>query len=151
MFLLCLISFFLFVAALTSCVHSSANVYTGGSIIPFSNVRTRFGISDSIVTTFSRSGNFKCEKPGLYLISAFLMTDSTGYQRFNFYRNNDNVVAFFASVNSGSGSSNYQTSTFLILQYLDTNDSLYIKPEQNGKIWGDNLYSCISFLQLTNS
>lgn len=146
-FLLCLIFLFLFVAALTSCVHTDGEVYTGGKIIPFSNVKTRFGISDSIVTALSSSGKFKCEKPGLYLISAFIMSGSTGYTRFNFYRNNDIVSAVFPSVDSG----NYQTSTFLILQYLDINDSLYIKPEQNVKIWGNNLYSCISFLQLTNS
>lgn len=139
--------YFLFVAALTSCVHTDGEVYNGGKIIPFSNVKTRFGSSDSIVTALSSSGKFKCEKPGLYLISAFIMSGSTGYTRFNFYRNNDMVSAFFPSVDSG----NYQTSTFLILQYLDINDSLYIKTEQNVKIWGNNLYSCISFLQLTNS
>ncbi|VDI12527.1 Hypothetical predicted protein [Mytilus galloprovincialis] len=120
--------------------------YSGGSIILFPFVKTRDGVSDPNMLAFISSGMFKCEKAGLYLISLFLMTDTQGHVEFHLYKNGGIIYAVLSSVTT---SSSYQTSSILVLRHLKKNDTILIKAGQDVHVYG-SIYSCISFLQLTN-
>lgn len=74
------------------------------------------------------------------------MTDEKVYAQLFFSKNGNVIGRLFFSVTAGNS---YQTSTFVILQYLDKNDTLYLEPYSSMRIFGGT-YSCISFLQLTN-
>lgn len=63
-----------FVVAFTVC--ATQKTYSRGSSILFPDVKTKYGVSNSTLSTFGSSGLFRCEKAGLYLISGFLMTDT---------------------------------------------------------------------------
>lgn len=142
--LLNLVEFVSFSAAFTSC--SLDKTYPANSKILFPRVKTKSGVSDSTLSALGSSGIFKCEKAGLYLISAFLMTNTKEYFRVDLYLNGASSTAFFSSV---AGGNSYQTSTISYLKYLELKDTLYIRTEPSAHIWGGDM-SCFSFLQLTN-
>lgn len=94
------------------------------------------------------TGKFKCEKKGLYLISAYLMTGTPDYVEIHLYNNGGKMVSFsFPPITSGY---KYRTSTFLTIQYLNLNDVVSVKTGTLVNVY-NNEYSCISFLQLSNS
>lgn len=130
----------LFLVALTVC--AVPNTYSSGDIVLFPVVTTVYDVSKLALSALGTSGKFKCEKAGLYLISAFLMTNTKGHVEFHLLKNSNIIASFFMSVNV------YQTSTISILQHLEINDIIYIRPLTNAFVFGGTL-SCLSFLQLT--
>ncbi|XP_071139135.1 uncharacterized protein [Mytilus edulis] len=131
-------------AAFTVC--ATENTYSDESIIMFPTVQTRNEVRNLTLTDMANSGKFRCEKAGLYVISGFFMTDSKVYARLDLYKNDESIAKTYLSVTAGYS---FQTSTILILQYLNINDTIYVKSGRTMKVYGDT-YSCISFLQLTN-
>ncbi|XP_071171944.1 myosin-J heavy chain-like [Mytilus edulis] len=125
--------------AVTACALDKT--YSSGEKVLFPYVHTSFGVTDSVTTSMKSTGIFKCEKPGLYLLSSFIMTNTNGWY---YLRKNGDVVAFgYFSLNG-----NYQTSTIVQLILLSVNDTLFIENAVSKRIVGDR-YSCISILQLT--
>ncbi|CAG2192381.1 unnamed protein product [Mytilus edulis] len=125
--------------AVTACALDKT--YSSGEKVLFPYVHTNLGVTDSVTSSMKSTGIFKCEKPGLYLVSSFIMTNTNGQY---YLRKNGNVVAYgYFSLNG-----NYQTSTIVQLILLSVNDTLYIQNGEIKRIFGD-LYSCISILQLT--
>lgn len=99
------------------------------------------------MSALGNSGNFKCEKTGLYLISAYIMTDTSEYVELQLNKNSDRMSSFsFPHIASGY---KYRTSTFLTIQYLNLDDVLYVKAATMSHVYNDK-YSCLSFLQLSN-
>lgn len=93
------------------------------------------------------TGKFKCEKKGLYLISAYLMTETPEYVEFQLFMNGGRLSSIsFPQITSGS---KYRTSTFLTIRYLNLNDVLYVRAASVVSVYYDE-YSCLSFLQLSN-
>lgn len=134
-----------FAAALTVCAKTA--LYSSGDKILFTYVKTKYGVSNSTVSALGNSGKFKCEKAGLYLLSASLMTNTKTYVEIQMHRNNGEqlVVISFPEITGTS----YRTNTFLVLQHLNMHDILYMQAQHTAYIYG-NFMSCISFLQLTN-
>ncbi|VDI01449.1 Hypothetical predicted protein [Mytilus galloprovincialis] len=94
------------------------------------------------------TGKFKCEKKGLYLISAYLMTETQEYVEFHLYKNGGKMSGLSSpQITSGT---KYRTSTFLTLQSLNINDVLEVRAAFVVNVYDDN-FSCLSFLQLTNN
>lgn len=138
-------SFVLFVAAFTVC--TKGQLFTSRSIITFPNIQTRYGVSDSALSDFGKSGKFRCEKAGLYLISGYIMIETTGTVRLDFYNNDKRIVLLYFTSNAQR---TFQTGSILTLQYLNIHDTLYIKAGNDALIAGGEPYSCISLMQLTS-
>lgn len=134
-----------FAAALTVCAKYKS--YSSGDYIIFPYVKTRYGVSNSTVSALGNSGKFKCEKAGLYLLSASLMTLTKTYVEIQMHRNNGEQLAIFPFPEITGKS--HRTNTFLFLQHLNMHDILYMQAHTTASIYG-NQWSCISFLQLTN-
>ncbi|CAC5362902.1 unnamed protein product [Mytilus coruscus] len=133
-------------AALTVCARSKT--YSSGTTIIFPYVQTSYGVSSSIRSALGNSGKFKCEKAGLYLISAYLMTGTASYVELSVIKNGYMISALsFPEITAGA---KYRTSTFLTMQSLNINDALEIQTSHNVNIYNDR-YSCLSILQLSNS
>lgn len=132
-------------AALTVCAKYKS--YSSGDYIIFPYVKTRYGVSNSTVSALGNSGKFKCEKAGLYLLSASLTTNTKTYVQIQMHRNNGEqlVLIAFPEITGYS----YRTNTFSFLQHLNMHDILYMQADTTATIYG-NQWSCISFLQLTN-
>lgn len=75
------------------------------------------------------------------------MTNTKSHASLAFYKNGATIAYLFISI---ADSTPYQTSSILLLQHLDIHDTVYVNPEYAVYVYGGS-YSCISFLQLTNS
>lgn len=139
------VSIFLFVAAFTVCA-SEQSYFPGGTIL-FPYVQTRFCVRNSSLSALGSSGKYTCDEAGLYLISGFIMTKTTGYVFLYLKKNGYIIGRIYFSVTTNGNS--YQTSTFLVLQYLNKHDTIHLQTAMPMMVYG-NTYSCISFLQLTN-
>jgi len=116
--------------------------YTTGSLVPFRSVRVTNGISMTGVGKIKQTGTFTCETAGLYLISAFIMTETNGVYT-SMYKNNNAIVYGYFSPNG-----HYQTTTVVVLEHLDVNDIISIKAGGSMSIyWKTN--TCLSVVQIT--
>ena len=116
--------------------------YSTGSLVPFRSVRVTNGISTIGVGKIKETGTFTCKTAGLYLISAFIMTNTNGAVT-EMYRNNNIVAYGYFSLNG-----QYQTTTVVVLQRLDVNDIISIKAGGSMSIyWKTN--TCLSVVQIT--
>ncbi|CAC5362901.1 unnamed protein product [Mytilus coruscus] len=111
-------------AAFTVCAKDKT--YGRGSKILFTRAKTRYGVSNSTLSTLANSGMFKCEKAGLYLISAYLTTDTKTYVEFQMCKNKAVLLAVLSPAITGDS---FRTSTFLILQFLNIHDTIHIQTE----------------------
>ena len=102
--------------------------YSDGSIVPFKMVKVTNGISMTGAGKIKKTGTFACETAGVYLISAFIMTNKNGAVT-RMYRNNNLIAYGYFSVNGG-----YQTTTMVVLERLDVNDVISIKAGNNMRI-----------------
>jgi hypothetical protein len=124
-----------------TCLGSSKQ-YSGGGLVPFKRVMVTNGISTSGVGKIKQTGTFTCETAGVYLISAFIMTNTNGAAT-GIYRNSNLIAVGFVSVNG-----HYQTTTVVGLERLDVNDIISIKTYYNMYIYGYS-QTCLSVLQIT--
>ena len=100
------------------------------------------GISTTGVGKIKQTGTFTCETAGVYLISAFVMTNTNGAVTI-MYKNNNAIGYGFCSLNG-----NYQTTTVVVLERLDVNDTISIKANSNMRIYGGE-QTCLSVVQIT--
>ncbi|VDI16880.1 Hypothetical predicted protein, partial [Mytilus galloprovincialis] len=121
--------------AVTACVFSDQTF--SDYIVKFSIVNFHVGINN--LGMFKSSGNFVCDIPGLYFISAHIRTSNENY--YFDVRKNDILVA---SPKSGSGdtASSHPISDVVGLQI---NDTLYVYAN-NIRIEGS--YSCLSIMKV---
>jgi hypothetical protein len=116
--------------------------YSGGSFVPLKGVKVMNGISTTGVRKITQTGTFTCETAGLYLISAFILTNTNGAVT-GMYRNN-NLIAYGHFSYNG----HHQTTTVVVLERLDVNDIISIKTYYNMYING-GLNGCLSVVQIT--
>ncbi|CAG2187703.1 unnamed protein product [Mytilus edulis] len=95
-------------AAFTVCA-SEQSYFPGGTIL-FPYVQTRFGVRNSSLSALGSSGKYTCDEAGLYLISGFIMTKTTGYVFLYLKKNGYIIGRIYFSVTTNGNS--YQTSTF---------------------------------------
>ena len=103
--------------ALTSCAKDTS---TRGTVRwPFHKQIT--GIKD--VSTFSRTGEFVCEIPGLYLLSVHILSQSVNANYLIF--KNANYITDVYVKGSSSGSDDLTTGTAVVVAELDVGDKMY--------------------------
>ena len=116
--------------------------YSGGGFVPLKGVKVMNGISTTGVGKITQTGTFTCETAGLYLISAFILTNTNGAVT-GMYRNNNLIAYGYFSYNG-----HHQTTTVVVLEPLDVNDIISIRAVGNMYIYG-GLNGCLSVVQIT--
>lgn len=128
--------------ALTSC--SNGRTYAAFEIIKFSNVKLSSGIGN--VANFKSSGTFICEKQGLYLVGAYIMSYSTLAQ-FQIIKNGILVSRVQVSPTfTSTGNDNYHTGTGIIAVHMNSNDTINIKSGYTMTLYGG--YSCLTVIKV---
>lgn len=101
--------------ALTVC--AVPNTYSSGDIVLFPVVTTVYDVSKLALSALGTSGKFKCEKAGLYLISAFLMTNTKGHVEFHLLKNSNIIASFFYVCECLSNKYHFDSATFRNQRY----------------------------------
>jgi hypothetical protein len=76
--------FYFISVAITACVISTVSV-PPWSLIPFQDAKTAMGIAH--IDAFKTSGKITCERSGVYIIAAFVQSN-THANGFTIYKNN---------------------------------------------------------------
>lgn len=104
--------------AVTACAKDA--VYSSGAKIKFPWIYLNMGISNAVISSLKSTGDFKCEKAGIYLLSGFFTSNATG--TIGFAKNGNNLVYGYASVND-----HHQTTTMIYFENLRQNDIINFK------------------------
>ncbi|XP_063407384.1 early endosome antigen 1-like [Mytilus trossulus] len=128
----------------TACANTrTVNVGLG---IPFDDIKESHGIHN--LDQLKTRGEFVCEKPGLYLISAHISSQNPGAD-FSIKTNKMDVtrvqVVPLAPPTNTQG--NLHTGSGLVIVELDNSDYVWIEPySKNMKVW--YFFSCLSIVKL---
>lgn len=114
-FFFLLITFFLSVIVI---VYAEPRTYTGGQVVIFSDVAISYGFGNS--NTLTTSGQFICEKSGLYQLAVYITTDDPNAS-LNIYKNNIFIGAAYGSITQY-----YQTISLASILQLNVNDTLKV-------------------------
>lgn len=127
--------------AVTSCARSP-HTYNAGETIKFENVKTAVGINK--LQDFKTSGTFIAEKPGLYMIAAFVMSYSHGAQ-FIMYKNTEAISKVF--IRHDLREADKHTGTGVIAVELNINDVIRIVAGcANMNVY--QTYSCLTVIKI---
>lgn len=103
-----------------------------------------YGIS--AIDSFKKTGIFKCEIPGLYLITATIMSASS-FADYFMYKNGVSLERVLFQI-SHPGGSDYQTGTGTLAIELSVGDTLMLKTGRSMQVYGESNLSCITILKL---
>lgn len=107
----------------------------------FLELRTVVGITN--ITGYTSSGLLTCEYPGIYHISATIMTDESN--RFSIFKNNNRVGSAYTGQHSTS--QGYYSSTVVGAVELDVGDTVHIDTENDLKgVYG--VYNCLTIIKV---
>ncbi|XP_063407212.1 repetitive organellar protein-like [Mytilus trossulus] len=109
--------------AMTTC-GSASKAYSGSSVIPFSDIKTSYGINN--FGDFNTTGKFSSQGPGLYLISAQIMSNSKGAE-YRISKNGKEIIRVEVGPYHDDDTHNYHTGTGLAVVTLDLNDKVWIE------------------------
>ena len=112
----------IFSVAMTTC--SNTAQFHGGSIIPFPNVMTSYGMNS--LEDFRKTGKFLCESPGLYLITAQIMSYSKGAE-YKISKNDIELTRVQITPYHDSDTHNYHTGTGIAVVELDVSDYVSVE------------------------
>lgn len=133
---------FSFTVAVTAC--ATGDRYNNNSVIRFPNIRASYGINT--LSTLQTFGKFTCEKPGLYLTIASIMThlSDAEYQ----IRKNGNTLVYVRIVPRFSGDQiqNHHTGTCSAVVFLSLCDTIDIHAVTD--IYIHVGYSCLSIFKI---
>lgn len=129
--------------AMTACVSSSGGSKPSGSIVKFDEVKTSVGVNN--ISSFRTSGKFNCEIDGLYLISAFIDTNSN-YGYYHVYKNGITIgTTVFNYISSSDSIEN--TGTAVVTVELDIGDTVRIQTGRSMNVVS-GLRSCFTIAKL---
>jgi hypothetical protein len=112
--------------------------------IPFTNIKTAYGVRD--VVNFKTTGKFVCEKQGLYLISAQIMSTTKGAE-FGIIQNGQELALVQIVPFHDSDTHNYHTGTGLAVAHLNQNDQIWIEVRHyDMHIFGQE--SCLNIIKV---
>ncbi|XP_071153334.1 uncharacterized protein [Mytilus edulis] len=125
--------------AVTSC----ADPRNTAGIVTFPFIKSSVGITD--LNRFRYSGIFHCESPGLYILSAY-MVSSTSHASYRVYKNSHLLTDVHIKGNS-NGTFDYGTGTSLQAVDLKIDDTLSVELDNNVAIEGASL-SCMTIIKI---
>lgn len=128
----------LFSVAITSCIQSDHTLSTGEAIL-FNVVKTQVGIDN--LSTFTSTGKFTCTKPGLYLVSIWVLTPGQSKRgHVNILRNNKVLAPAFIY-----NTAHYDTGTATAVVELHLGDKVWVRYD-NGAV--DSYGTCMTIVKL---
>ncbi|XP_052086082.1 arrestin domain-containing protein F-like [Mytilus californianus] len=131
--------------AMTTCV-SGNKAYTGSSVIPFSNIKTSYGIDN--FGDFNTTGKFTSQGPGLYLISAQIMSYSKGAE-YKISKNGKEIIRVEVGPYHDDDTHNYHTGTGVAVVALDLHDKVWIEVlESVTSMYVFGAESCLTVIKL---
>lgn len=107
--------------ALTAQLTSSPSA---NGIIKFNNVL--FSVGYNNLPGYKSSGKFICEKSGIYVISASILSNVNG-ATFYLHLNNNAITSTYISYDSNHPSRVEHTGTIVLALQLHPNDSVWVK------------------------
>lgn len=113
-----------FSVAMTAC-NTHAPTLPSGSVVKFNNIRKHIGISS--VSSFQNSGKFTCENEGLYLVSAWIVSN-TDESQFAMYYNGDSLASAYVMYD-GASETNVGTATAIVSVELKVGDTVWVQTE----------------------
>lgn len=127
---------------MSSCVKHTSTL-TSNAVIKFDVIKSVYGISS--VDSFKRTGIFKCEISGLYLLTATILSPSS-FARFLMVKNGVALERVFFQIYQ-PGSSDYQTGTGILAINLRVGDTLRIQTGTSMQVNGESDLSCITIVK----
>ncbi|XP_063448326.1 uncharacterized protein LOC134727861 [Mytilus trossulus] len=97
---------------------------SSNGIMKFDNVI--FSVGYNNLQSYKSTGKFICERSGLYLISASIVS-SKNNGHFYLYLNNNAITATYISYDDNNPSTTQNTGTIVLTLQLDPNDSVWVK------------------------
>lgn len=102
-----------------------------GNGVIFNDVRQQIGITNT--TNFRNSGKFTCEKNGIYLISASIMSYTSDAEMF-IYRNNERIA--HTELGDHPSHSWWHSGTAVVAQRLGVSDTIWVAIDVNLAAYG---------------
>lgn len=96
---------------------------TAAGILKFDDVSFCIGINN--LASYKNTGKFICEKKGIYLISASIMSTSN-YGFYYIYLNGRQITNTMTGYNSNSPTTVHQTGTVVVALQLHPNDTVWL-------------------------
>lgn len=129
-----------YIALVTTCANEQR--YSTGENIFFGFAETIRGVSKQAELFLRRTGTFRIEKPGIYLVSTYMqINDKNGNFAFRVHKN-DTII--------GEGFMEFSGASLTFFEHFEINDILYVEAYQSFYVYGrGNRRSCMSLLQLT--
>ncbi|VDI07146.1 Hypothetical predicted protein [Mytilus galloprovincialis] len=129
--------------ALSSCAANGS--YSQGDVIHFPHTISSAGISS--LSTFSSSGVYTCEFPGLYFVSVYIMSYSQ-FASFYILKNENQLTHVYIKGSDAFGArSHYATGTSVQAAHLEAGDTIVIKAANQMYVYG-NPHSCVTIFKL---
>lgn len=122
---------------MTSCAISDYTVSSGDAIL-FPDVRVQVGIDN--MSTYLSTGKFVCSKPGLYLVSTWVLVPHGSSSFIYIYLNNKWVARSFTS-----NSNHYDTGIATVALELQINDKVSIRHD-NSRV--DSYGTCMTVVKI---
>lgn len=133
----------IFSVALSSCAANGS--YSQGDVIHFPHTISSAGISS--LSTFSSSGVYTCEFPGLYFVSVYIMSYSQ-FASFYILKNENQLTHVYIKGSDTFGArSHYATGTSVLAAHLEAGDTIVIKAANQMYVYG-NPHSCVTVFKL---
>ena len=108
--------------------------------IEFTDVKTAYGIAN--LTRVKTEGQFTCEKPGSYLISAFVLSELSNAHMY-LYKNTEGIA------HGHFGKSTYSTCSLTVFEQLSFGDTISVKIRgQQYVTWYGFQQACLSILKI---
>ena len=135
--------FFSISVAMTAC--TLGGDFTNTTFIDFTEIKSVYGINKTQIDAFKKNRKFTCQKPGLYFITAHVMSSSI----FSTYRIVKNDVIEMGRIqiapNRDGGTQNWHTGTGGAVVWLNTKDTFGLQ------VWGNKMYigsfSCMTIIK----
>lgn len=135
--------FFSISVAMTAC--TLGGDFTNTSFIDFTEIKSVYGLNKTQIENFKKNRKFTCKKPGLYFITAHVMSSSI----FSTYRIVKNDVIEMGRIqiapNRDGGTQNWHTGSGGAVIWLNTKDTLGLQ------VWGNKMYigsfSCMTIIK----
>ena len=125
---------------MTTCVPVSRGGMPSTKAIEFTDVKTAYVIAN--LSKVNTEGQFTCEKPGFYLISAFVMSELSNAHMF-VYKNTKEIA------HGHFGSGTYNTCSLTVFEQLSFGDTISVNINgQKYVTWFGNKQTCLSVLKI---
>lgn len=112
-----------FVVTLSATALSGGTI-SSGSIVKFPNIKHHIGVNNTAVNNFILSGKFVCDRSGLYIIAANILSKKEG-SWYKLVKNNTELTRAYIAFHGGKAEG-WHSSTALTYAMLTHGDTISV-------------------------